>query len=128
MQLKWASVLSLTVGSLAYMKQNELCGDSIECGNKCYQGRFHVALADNSAYFACKLSQPDEYTVGACKSRGHILDSACYSGKVCSKGCVLHKDDQDDYGVVCTQSNGSSTNLAENVSYQEALEAAGCDA
>jgi hypothetical protein len=54
----------------AELPQNALCGDSVDCSNRCNGGRYHIVndQTNDSTYFGCSREGVRNYRVFNCQS------------------------------------------------------------
>jgi hypothetical protein len=124
-----------TAQAASYLSANQPCGNNKECESNCGKATYHIAVSDNSTYFACTLDGNALYSYGGCEvlrtaqtedqDRGlskSQLKGACEAaaGQDCRGACVFLQSNRDDYSKACEEIKGRPV-LRENLSYDKAM-------
>lgn len=125
-----AALLS-TTHAASYLPANQPCGNNKECEANCGKATYHIAVSDNSTYFACTFDGNALYGFGSCvPSRGSEksfspsqLKGVCEAaaGQNCRLGtCTFLQANHSDFVQAC-RDIGGHVEGGENLSYEKAM-------
>ena len=119
-----------TAQAASYLSANQPCGNNKECETNCGKATYHIAVSDNSTYFACTFDGNSLYAYGACASSEGTeedfsqsqLNAVCEAaaGQNCRQACVFPQANREDFSRACKEIRGNPRTW-ENFSYDAAL-------
>ncbi|KAJ5901743.1 hypothetical protein N7495_002271 [Penicillium taxi] len=123
-------ILALASSALAFLPANHACGDSIECSNNCYQGRYEVVSTLGGQFFGCKTGRPETYAALECQTGNNrdVYYSCITAGGnlACAGVCVIKEEYYPTFKKTCEDRTGELYAVGRQLSYDAAWKIGSC--